>query len=170
MSMNATPTEEVDESFKQYVRSELAKYDARIDELEDLADAKDDRIEELETRVQELESRTDMLRLVEDSDQLDGEQRSAALLQHLHKKATNTSGADRAAITRDRAEEVLHYPDIHRTTYISDMERCVRLVGDVDVCWYEGRDEGPSRDARLILDLEGGEMSNNLSTKLNGGA
>lgn len=170
MSMNATQSKEFDESFKQYVRSELAKYDARIDDLEELVNVKDNRIKELEDRIQELEGRTDLLRLVENSDELEGEQRSAALLQHLHKKATNTSGPDKAAITRDRAEEVLHYPDIHRTTFISDMERCVRLVGDEGVCWYEGRDKGPSRDARLVLDLEGGELPNDLSTKLNGGA
>lgn len=170
MSMDTTQPDGVDESFKNYVRSELAAYDARIDELEEQVDSKDDRIEVLESRVEELESRTDMLRLVEDSDQLDGEQRSAALLQHLHRKATNGSGADRAAVTREKAEEVLHFPDIHRTTYISDMERCVDLVGDESVCWYEGRDGGPSREARLILDVDGEELPGDAATKLNGGA
>ena len=159
----------MDATFESYVRSELAKYDARIEELENTIEQKDERIAELETTVEQLDARTDMLRLVENSDEMDGEQRSTALLQHLRKQALKTIGDDRAAISRDRAEQILHYPDIHRTTLITDMQRCVRLVDDETVCWYEGRDDGPEREARLILDLERGEVPATLSTDLEGG-
>lgn len=163
MSMSSSDTAEAqpDEDFESYVRSQLAQYDVRIEELEEKLKARDDRIAELEKKVAELDDRTDMLRLVEDSDQLSGKERSAALLQHLQREARNSSGEDRTAVTRERAEEVLHYPDIDRTTYYTDFKRCVRLVGDEDICWYESSSNG----ARLVLDLDGVENVTQLTTE-----
>jgi len=159
-----------EESFERFVRSELARYDSRIETLEDELDAKDDEIERLRERVQDLDARTDMMRLIEDSDDLGPHQRSTALLQHLREEARNSTADDSTAINRDRVERVLHYPDIDRTTFITDMKRCVKLVGDKDICWYEGRDDGETREARLVLDLTGGDLPDEVSTKSDGGA
>lgn len=159
-----------DDSFEQFVRSELARYDARIETLEDELEAKDAEIETLRDRLDEIDARTDMMRLVEDSSDLGPHQRSTALLQHMRQEALNTSGDDQATINRDTAERVLHYPDIDRTTFITDMRRAAKLVGDEDVCWYEGREDGTTREARLILDLEAGDLPTEISTKSDGGA
>ena len=159
-----------DASFERFVRSELARYDSRIEDLEAELEEKNETISRLRDRVNEIDARTDMLRLVEDSDQLDGQQRSAALLQHMQKEARNKSDKDRTAIDRDAADRILHYPDVDRTTIISDMKRCQRMVGDKEICWYEGRDDGNTRSARLVLDLTAGELPADLSTKSNGGA
>jgi len=159
----------VDESFQEYVQEELVQYDNRIEELEEKLADRNERIETLEDTVAELDARTDMLRLVEDSDQLSAHERSTALIQHLHKQARNNSGDDRTRISREQTEQALHYPDIDRTTFITDMRRCVKLVGDEDVCWYEGRDEGNTQKSFLYLDLGSGDLPNDLSTAKNGG-
>jgi len=161
--------ERVDESFQEYVQQELVQYDNRIEKLEEKLDDRDEQIEALEDTVAELDARTDMLRLVEDSDELSAHERSTALLQHLQKQAYNSSGDDSTRIGRDQTEKALHYPDIDRTTFITDMRRCVKLVGDEDVCWYEGRNQGNSQKSFLYLDLESGDLPNALSTASNGG-
>jgi len=159
-----------DETFERFVRSELARYDSRIEDLEAKLQEKNETIASLRDQVQELDARTDMLRLVEDSDQLDGQQRSAALLQHMQREAQQQSGEEKTAIDRDTADKILHYPDVDRTTIISDMKRCQRMVGNKEICWYEGRDDGNTRKSRLVLDLTAGDLPVDLSTKSDGGA
>lgn len=123
------------------------------DEVKRLRDDK----QQLEARVSDLEARTDMLRLVEEADELDYKQRRLALLHHLERKALEK--ADRpdeavqnqckASIDHELAEEVLHYPDIDRTTLYNDMRKAAEMVGDGRVCWYDG-----SKPASLHLNLE----------------
>jgi len=158
-----TEADGIDDDFQRYVREQLANYETRIEDLEDDLEAKDDRIAELEAAVDELDARTDLLRFVEESDQLDGVQRSAALLQYLHDEATETDGT--AAVTKDKARTVLHHPDIDRTTYYSDFKRVCRWVGDRDVCDYQSKTGG---DTRLVLDLTAGEIGDEARNKIGG--
>lgn len=125
-------------------------------ELEERLEEKDERIHQLEERIARLESRTDLLDLVEHADQTDGRQRSIALIQHLKRKAESNERSGRApvaSVNRDRAEEALHHPNVHRTTIHSDMRRAERIVGDEGVLTYDGDDE-----ARLKLNLENGDL------------
>lgn len=136
----------------EFVIEDVTTVENRLDAIEE----KLGRLDDIEERVQELDARTDMLRLVEDADDLDGKQRSAAILQHLQRAATRNGkggGIPKAKITKERVEEILHFPDIDRTTFYSDMERCERLVGDDGVCEYDG---GPP--ATLTLDLRDGDV------------
>lgn len=121
----------IDSSLADNILTDLTALEDRVD---DLATALD-RIDELETRVATLEERTDMLRLIEESDQLDAKQRSTALIQHAVQEVRNSSRT-KVTYDRDRAEEILHYPDVDRTTIYSDMERCERLIADADICEY----------------------------------
>jgi hypothetical protein len=133
--------------------------------IESRLDNFDERLGQLEETVDDLEARTDMLQVVDDADQMEAEQRSTALLQHMHNKI-QSNGIERVFLTRDDAEAALHHPDLDRTTIYTDMERCERLVGDTDVCWYEKAAESRVDEACVHLDLSDDE----ISTVLNGGA
>jgi hypothetical protein len=143
------------------VRSQLVRYETQIEELEDELADKTERIRELEVRVDELDSRTDLLQFVKRSDELDGTQRSAALLQYLHQEAQDSDGT--AAVTKEKAKMVLHHPDIDRTTYYSDFKRVRDWVGDDDICWYESKTGG---NTRLMLDLTEGEIGGTARNKI----
>lgn len=132
------------------LEDELAERDQRIDELEVALEEEREARADLEERVADVEQRTDMLALVDRVDDLDGRQRSAALLQHLKREAEAGDGPDRASLDRDAAERALQFPDVDRTTIYDDMARAERLVGDDAVCAYT--------DGTLRLDLEAGEL------------
>lgn len=138
---------------KQQYMKDLVALEERVEELEDEVE----RLQRLEERVAEIDARTDMLQVVEEADQMDGEQRSITLLQHMHRKLQRNAD-DRVHLTRDEAQEALSYPDIHRTTYYSDMRRCADLVGDDDICWYDDSDRSPIDEPRVVLDLADGEL------------
>lgn len=134
------------------------------DEQDDRRDLKADLEEErerrrsLEEEVEDLSARTDLLRLVESSDQLTGEQRSVALVQHLRRAAERQRerGRDaKASVNRQEADRALQYPDIDRTTLYTDMQRAVRLVDDEQVLWYDSQTGGESR---LKMNLDAGEL------------
>lgn len=119
-----------------------------VAELQQTHETRDAVIQRHTERLDDLDRRTDLLQLVEQTDDMTGEQRSAALLQHLKRKAENRADDEpsRAAVDHGEAEEALHYPDVERTTIYRDMERCERLVGDDNVCWYD--------DGELVLNLD----------------
>lgn len=136
--------------------------DRRAD-LEATVDEQAETISRLQQRVAELDDRTDMLSLVEDADQADGQQRSAALIQHLVRAAQRREQRDepaRQAVDRAEAEQALHYPDVDRTTIYDDMRRAERLVGDEDVLQYS--------DGELTINLEHAD-GDTLSTEINRG-
>lgn len=126
------------------LESELAKLQAEKEDLRRRLDAETDARREAEARFQqqinEIDERTDMLRLVDSVDAANGEQRSRALLQHVHRKAIQKLRDGRkpvVRINRESAATALHHPDIDRTTYYADMERVARFVDDKTVCRYE---------------------------------
>lgn len=95
----------------------------------------------LESQIDELDQRTDLLQLVETVENADAKQRSAALLQHIRRKASRLAPDDGphpgVVVDHHDAEEALHYPDIHRSTLYGDMKRVVSMIDDSDVCWYD---------------------------------
>ena len=132
----------------QTLRDELNEERQQREQLEQQLAQRDERIQTLEQRLAEVDQRTDMLELVETSDDLDGEDRSKTLIQHLQRAAHRRRERDEpaaASVDRDEAEAALHHPDVDRTTIYRDMERAVRLVGDDDLLRYE--------DGELRLDL-----------------
>ena len=163
-----------DDQLYQALTEDIVALEERVDELE----AKLARVGQLADRVDELDARTDIMQLVEDSDDLSGRGRSIRLLQHMQRKA-NRQDLSKIALTKDQAAEALHYPDLDRTTYYTDLRRCARLIGDRDICWYETDDEGNLEEACVVLDYEqfqlaasAGEVSPDVvnSTASNGGA
>jgi len=136
-----------------------------ITALEERLDSLERENKRLRERVAELDARTDMLELVESTDDLDGEGRSTALLQHMQRKiAARPDDTCRLTVDRDTAEEALHYPDVDRTTIYDDMRRCARLVGDEDRCWYAKKGTSPRPgESVLVLHLPDGELSINGS-------
>lgn len=124
--------------------------------------------DELHNTVDHIDSRTDLLRLVENSDEMSGKQRSVALIQHLRRAAIRKRERGRAAkasVNREEADRALQYPDIDRTTIYTDMERAERLVADKEKLWYESRSGG---DSRLNLNLDVGELPVKLTEEHGG--
>jgi len=163
-----TPHTDDTETERSLVDNLLADLTALEDRVDDLTTAAE-RIDELEARVADLEERTDMLRLIEDSDDLTAKQRSTALIQHAFQEVRNN---DRTQVTfdRDRAAEILHYPDVDRTTIYSDMERCQRLIGDKDICQYFKKSQTDTDAAELRFDLTSiGDRDVDASTLVRGG-
>jgi len=137
-----------DELYQQVV-ADIAALEEQIDELQ----TRLDELEQLRERVDELDARTDMMQLVEDSDDLDARGRSVRLLQHMQRKA-DRNGLSRIRLNHEAAVEALHYPDLDRTTIYTDLRRCARLVGDKELCWYESADAGTTDQAALVLDYD----------------
>jgi len=124
--------------------------------------------DDLRDAVDHIDSRTDLLRLVENSDEMSGKQRSVALIQHLRRAAIRERERGRAAkasINREEAERALQYPDVDRTTIYTDMERAERLIADEEILWYESRSGG---DSRLKLNLDVGKLPAKLTEEHGG--
>ena len=129
--------------------NDVAALQQRVDAIEDQLTA----LEQIQDRITELDARTDLMQLVDTSDDLDGEERSTRLLQHMQRKA-DTNNLSRIALTHSQAVEALHYPDLDRTTIYTDLRRCARLIGDRDLCWYESADQGSIDQAAVVLDYD----------------
>ena len=136
-----------------------------IDDLEEQLDEEreerrrlEDENEELREEIERLHARTDLLRLVENSDQMTGKQRSMTLVQHLKKQAETHRDRGReakASVNREEAESALQYPDVDRTTLYDDMRRAERLVDNKNVLTYKSASGGGSR---LRLNLDAGDL------------
>lgn len=147
------------------VRTRLKNLEGEMDDLRgEVAEERRERKrleeenEELRQEVEELHGRTDLLRLVENSDEMDAKQRRVALIQHLQKAAERERERGRkamASVNWEEALSALQYPDIDRTTVYDDLREAPRLVGNENVLWYESSSGGESR---LKLNLERGEV------------
>ena len=127
--------------------------------------------EDLQEEIERLDARTDLLSLVENSDEMTAKQRRIALIQHLKKAAEKERerGRDaKASVNKDEAEAALQYPDIDRTTVYDDLRKAPHLVGKKSVLWYESSSGGESR---LKLNLEKGDLPGDVvgHARRNGG-
>ena len=143
------------------------KHDALRDEIEGLQQENED----LRAEIERLDARTDLLSLVENSDEMTAKQRRIALIQHLKKAAEKERerGRDaKASLNKKEAEAALKYPDIDRTTFYDDLRKAPRLVGKKDVLWYKSNSGGESR---LKMNLENGDLPGDVvgHRKRNGG-
>jgi predicted RNase H-like nuclease (RuvC/YqgF family) len=139
------------EDEREDVRKE---HDALRGEVEGLQQENKD----LRAEIERLDARTDLLSLVENSDEMTAKQRRIALIQHLKKAAEKERerGRDaKASMNKEEAEAALKYPDIDRTTFYDDLRKAPRLIGMNDVLWYESNSGGESR---LKLNLENGDL------------
>lgn len=145
------------------VIEDLAALSERVDDIETYLET----IEDLRERVQRLEERTDMLRLIEEADQLDAQQRRAALWQHCVREARHAS-SDAIALDHADVQRVLHHPDVHRTTLYEDMRQVAAQTPD-GVATYHAAEDTPSGDAELQVDLRGVAEAVDASTLFDGG-
>jgi len=142
------------ESLEDELDDVSKEHDALRGEVEDLQQEN----ENLRAEVERLDARTDLLSLVENSDEMTAKQRRIALIQHLKKAAEKERerGRDaKASLNKEEAEAALKYPDIDRTTFYDDLRKAPRLVGKNDVLWYESNSGGESR---LKMNLENGDL------------
>lgn len=162
------------ESMYEQVMDDIVTLEERCGEIEKRLD----KLEQLAERVDDLDARTDIMQLVDDTDDLSGKARSLRLLQHMQRKATRQE-MDRIALTHPQAEKALHYPDLDRTTIYTDMRRCAKLIGDQEIAWYETAGEGNLDEACIVLNYDrfqtaadAGELPADVvdSTDSNGGA
>jgi predicted RNase H-like nuclease (RuvC/YqgF family) len=142
------------ESLEDELEDVREERDALRGEVEDLRQENED----LRAEIERLDARTDLLSLVENSDEMTAKQRRIALIQHLKKAAEKARerGRDaKASMNKDKAEAVLKYPDIDRTTFYDDLRKAPRLVGKKDILWYDSSSGGESR---LKMNLENGDL------------
>lgn len=145
------------------LRDELAEERKQREDLERQLHDREQTIEELRDKVSQIDSRTNLLEVVEQSDDLTAKQRSTVLIQSLYKNAKAQERRGRkpkASMDRDAAKEALHHPDVDRTTYYKDFQRAERLVGDDDLVW---KDEG-----KLYINLEEGALQDRFTTNSEG--
>jgi len=143
-----------------------------IKALEDEIAARDERIDELEQKItqlvvdtdaqwediQELQNRTNLLGLLEDVDELDTDQMRGAILLHMQSMVGDDN--PRYAMDWDKTNEILHDPDVHRTTINGWMSDAADAVGDDTVCWYEGGQRGPNgQPARIVVDIQAADAT-----------
>jgi len=145
------------------VIEDIAELSERVDEIEERVGA----IDNLRERVQRLEERTDMLRLIEEVDQLEADQRRAALWQHCVREARQ-SPSGQIALNHEDVETVLHHPDVHRTTLYEDMNQVAEQTPE-GVAEYLPAEDTPSGESELQVDLSGVGESVDASTLLGGG-
>lgn len=139
-----------------------------VSRLEAKIESQQQTIKRLENRVQELDDRTDLLQTVEHANQTTATQRSGALLLHLKRKAERNSQPV-ASVDHQQSEEALSFPDVDRTAIYQDWDRCVRWIGDEDVCWRGERPNGGNQ--ALFLDLgaaDDGVISTTVSQESEG--
>lgn len=135
---------------------DIVRLEQRVDELETQLEE----LDRLRERVDELDARTDIMQLVDESDEMGAEQRRLAVLTHMHRKIQR-SDSEMCLLTVDDVRECLHYPDLHRTTFYSDMQDIAAAV-DSDVCRYRGRGDGRIDAAYVVLDLRDGELPDGI--------
>lgn len=147
---------------KEDLANRLDALRTRIEKLEQENEYLTNRLEsaeierdELRERVTEVENDTDLLRIVEDSDNVSAEQRRQIILQHMWRAVRDKPKEERLyGMDTEKVTEILHHPDVDRTTILRWMRTTPRLVGNKDVCWYDGGDSGPGgKPARIHLDL-----------------
>ena len=128
---------------------------ARIDALEGtIADVAAD-TEAQKAKLQELDDRTDMLSFVERASETTAEEARVAILQHMWRMVKDEDQDDRKyAMDWQKTKEILHNPDVDRTTVLRWMRTAPQLVGNETLCWYSGGEPGPTgAPARVYLDL-----------------
>jgi regulator of replication initiation timing len=114
--------------------------------------------EELRERLDELDARTDLLSLVQNSDEMPAKQRQTALIQNLKEAAQRQDERDlepKASLTPDQARAALGHPYSDPSHVYRDMKRAAEILGDKDVLWYENGGYG---DTRLKIDLTDGDI------------
>lgn len=157
-------------AFVNAIRTRLGNLEDEMDELqEELDEEREERQrleeenEELREEIERLDTRTDLLRLVQDSDEMDAETRQAALIQNMREAAEKQRERGRepkASLSPEEAEAALGHPHNDETLIYKDMKRAVDLLGNEDVLWYDNAGYG---ETRLKMDLSEGSVSGSIT-------
>lgn len=159
-------------AFVDAIRTRLGNLEDEMGELQEELDEErqerqrlEEENDELREEIERLDARTDLLRLVENNDEMDAQQYAAALVQHLKQAAERERERGReakASVDHDEAEAALKYPDVKRTTIYKYMTDAVDLIGDEEILWYESPGYG---EARLKMNLENGEIGDHKTRR-----
>lgn len=146
---------------------------ARVrDQYEEKLAARDERIAELEAELEHLRDevdtvsdQTEVLQLGRKASALKPDERAAVVLQTLYNEARkrgDRNNDEPASAAMDAGEAVKTLGgSIHRTQVYGDhgvFQRAVDLVDDEDVCWVKKESRASSKNTRLIVDLEAGDL------------
>lgn len=141
-------------------RMDIIEEDLRAEnaELREQVEALQAEKQTLEEEINQLRARTDLLALVEDSDELTAKQRQTILIQNLKRAAEKEADRGRAAkasLSPDEAEAALNHPYDDETHVYRDMKRAAALLGDTEILWYDSSGYG---NTRLKIDLTEGSV------------
>lgn len=146
----------------------LARLKAVEDELEEkdqTIDEQAQRIQELEQTIEKLDDRTDLLQSIRRGSATGKEEKIAVLVQRLvneawrRKQKPNNEPA-RASVDAEGAVDTLQ-GRIDRTSVYGEtglFKRAVEMVGDEDVLYYVSESRASSKNSRLVLNLEAGDV------------
>lgn len=127
-------------------REELEKERRERENLEEAVD-------ELRQQVSDLDDRTDLLKLTQSTDEIDGERMQVALIQHLYEEATHREEQlgkrPVAEIGKQEASRALQFPEVSRSTIYTWMRRAADRV-DGKVLQYD--------DGKLKINLTAGDL------------
>jgi len=160
-------------NFVDAIRKRLSNLEDEVEEVqEELNEERQERQrleeenEELREEIERLDARTDLLRLVQNSDEMDAETRQAALIQNLKEAAEKQRERGRepkASLSPEEAEAALGHPHKDDTLIYKDMKRAVDLLGNEDVLWYDSAGYG---ETRLKMDLSEGSISGSITGRV----
>jgi chromosome segregation ATPase len=145
------------------LREQLQEAREERDELRTEAEDLRAENEDLREELADVDARTDLLRLVQNSDEMTAEQRQVALIQNLKRAAENQRERDRepkASLTPEQARAALGHPHTDDSLIYKDMQRAVDLLEDKDVLWYESGGYG---ETYLKLDLTEGSIPGSIT-------
>lgn len=140
------------------IEDDLAETRKERDDLrDDVADLQEENAE-LREEIERLHARTDLLNLVEDSDELTAKQRQTVLIQNLKRAAEKEEERGRkpkASLSPDEAEAALNHPYDDETHVYRDLKRAAKLLGNEEILWYDSSGYG---NTRLKIDLTKGDV------------
>lgn len=133
---------------------------ARMHELEDRIDELEDEVADLRAENEQLRDRTDLLANVRKAANRKPEERAVVLIQTLYNEAWRNKERGNpplAQMDKDAAMKALG-GSVQRQLVYPTFEKAADLVGDDDLLWYQTEPRSSSKNNRLKLDLDGGEM------------
>lgn len=168
MSTEALTQEERDKiaelrNLVEVLTTRVKDAEERAADAEERAAAAEEEAAELRQELAELRERTSLVDRVQRASTLKPEERAIVLIQTLHAEARRNGGT--ATIDASAAVKALG-GDIDRTLMYGDdgtFQRTVDLVGDEDLLWYQTENRASSKNSRLILDLNNGEMPDTVA-------
>lgn len=153
------------------IRTRLNNLESQVEDLQDdLDDEREERQrleeenDELREKLQQVDQRTDLLRMVKQNNTQEPAERQAVLIQTLINEALQKAErgeSAKASLTPKEGRAALGNNN-HRSLIYQDFSDAVNAVGDEEVLKYEPESRGQGKDSRLRLNLEAGDLPDEI--------